>query len=326
MKSKNSLFKKPVLLATLTMLVATVAQAADEANAAAQNAKTQELNNTLLWVVVGIIAVLAITTAIIVMRTMRIYQDIVVTSIAKEQGRNPVNVLKEYRETQEADVLGGFKRFWDNAVPVEKEKDILIDHPHDGIYELDNRLPPWWLYGFYATIVFSVFYIGYYHFSKEERGQAQEYKVAMREGEAIRRIAQEREEAKINESNVTAAVDAKTIESGKNIFIAKCVACHGKAGEGTVGPNLTDEFWLHGGGIKNVFRTVKEGVPAKGMISWKNQLPAGDIRAVASYILTLKGTNPANPKAPQGEKYVETETEAPADTAKLKTATATVPQ
>ncbi len=326
MKSKNSLFKKPVLLATLTMLVATVAQAADEANAAAQNAKTQELNNTLLWVVVGIIAVLAITTAIIVMRTMRIYQDIVVTSIAKEQGRNPVNVLKEYRETQEADVLGGFKRFWDNAVPVEKEKDILIDHPHDGIYELDNRLPPWWLYGFYATIVFSVFYMGYYHFSKEERGQAQEYKVAMREGEAIRRIAQEREEAKINESNVTAAVDAKTIESGKNIFIAKCVACHGKAGEGTVGPNLTDEFWLHGGGIKNVFRTVKEGVPAKGMISWKNQLPAGDIRAVASYILTLKGTNPANPKAPQGEKYVETETEAPADTAKLKTATATVPQ
>jgi cytochrome c oxidase cbb3-type subunit 3 len=228
---------------------------------------------------------------------------------------------------QQADVVGGFKRFWDNAVPIDQEKDILIDHAHDGIYELDNRLPPWWLYGFYATIVFSVFYIAYYHFSGTDRGQAQEYKTEMREGEAVKRVAQEREEAKINENNVTTATDAKTLESGKTIFIAKCVACHGKGGEGTVGPNLTDEFWLHGGGIKNVFRTVKEGVPAKGMISWKSQLPAGDIRAVSSYILTLKGTNPENPKAPQGEKYVETaETTAPADTAKVKTATSATPK
>lgn len=319
MKIKRILLSKPTLSAALMLLVVNMAQAAEAAATnAAKDPKTQELNNTLLWLVVSIIAVLAVTTAIIVMRTMRIYQDIVVTSIAKEQGRDPINVLKEYRETQEADVLGGFKRFWDNAVPIEHEKDILIDHPHDGIYELDNRLPPWWLYGFYATIVFAVFYMGYYHFSKEDRGQAHEYKMEMREGEAIRREAQLREEAKINEANVTPATDVATLESGKTIFVAKCVACHGKGGEGTVGPNLTDEFWLHGGGIKNVFRTVKEGVPAKGMISWKNQLTAGDIRAVSSYILTLKGSNPANPKAPQGDKYVE---EIASDTAKATTPT-----
>ena len=108
----------------------------------------------------------------------------------------------------------------------------------------------------------------------------------------------------VNENTVAALTDQKSLAFGQEIFISKCAACHGQKGEGTVGPNMTDEYWLHGGSIKNIFRTVYNGVPDKGMISWSNQLRPSEIQAVSSYILTLKGTNPPNPKAPQGDKYV----------------------
>ena len=92
---------------------------------------------------------------------------------------------------------------------------------------------------------------------------------------------------------------------GELIFKSFCAACHGQKGEGTVGPNFTDEYWIHGGGIQNVFKTIKYGVPDKGMIAWAAQLKPADMQKVASYILTLKGTNPPNPKAPQGEIWKE---------------------
>ena len=191
-----------------------------------------------------------------------------------------------------------------DTVPLEKEEMILTDHIYDGIQELDNNLPPWWKYMFYATIVFSGVYIYYYHFSTNGQLQIQEYEqemvVAALETEAFMKLAAN----SIDETN-TKLSDAKGIEKGKTVFIQSCAACHGKEGEGGVGPNLTDEFWIHGGGLKDVFKTIKYGVPQKGMISWKAQLSPSSIQDVASYIKSIAGTKPVNSKAPQGEKYQE---------------------
>jgi cytochrome c oxidase cbb3-type subunit 3 len=189
-----------------------------------------------------------------------------------------------------------------DTVPVDQEEVILTDHIYDGIRELDNNLPPWWKYMFYATIVFAGAYMYYYHFSPDGQLQIEEYhqEVAIAEKEiaAYMKLAAN----SIDETNVKLS-EAKGIENGKSIFLQNCAACHGRAGEGGVGPNLTDEYWLHEGGLKDVFRTIKYGVPQKGMISWKTQLSPSGIQDVASYIMSIQGTNPPNGKAPQGEQY-----------------------
>lgn len=187
-----------------------------------------------------------------------------------------------------------------DAVPIEQEEDIMLDHDYDGIKELDNHLPPWWTAMFYASIVIAFVYFFYYQLSGTDRSQYAEYEQDMA-------IAKEQKDAYlakmanlVNENNVTLLADASSLSNGKQIFITYCAACHGASGEGGVGPNFADEYWIHGGGIKNVFATIKYGVPEKGMISWKDQMGAKDIQDVSSYILTLQGTNPANQKEAQG--------------------------
>ncbi len=196
-----------------------------------------------------------------------------------------------------------------DAVPVEEEHAILTDHNYDGIRELDNNLPLWWKYMFYLSIVCAGAYIYYYHFSGSGKLQIEEYNqevmVAEKEVEAYMKLSAN----SVDENNVKRLTDSKRLESGKVLFLQNCAACHGKGGEGGVGPNLTDEYWLHGGGVKDVFKTIKYGVPQKGMISWKTQLSPGNMQEVTSYILTLKGTHPENPKEAQGEKYEEVKEE-----------------
>ncbi|HHM20629.1 MAG TPA: c-type cytochrome [Bacteroidetes bacterium] len=196
-------------------------------------------------------------------------------------------------------------KLWKRA-PVEKEKDILFDHSYDGIQELDNVLPPWWVALFYGSIIFGVFYIGYYHFSDNAIGSAQEYEIAMKKAEKEVKAYLASQAAPVDETNVEMLTDASQLSLGESIFQSKCTPCHGQKGEGnSIGPNLTDKYWLHGGGIKNVFKTIKYGVPEKGMISWSSQLRPADIQRVASYILSLQGTNPPNAKEPQGELWEE---------------------
>lgn len=191
-----------------------------------------------------------------------------------------------------------------DSVPVEKEEDIMFDHAYDGIHELDNKLPPWWVAMFYITIAFAVVYIGYFHFSDYGMGSREVYAQEMIEAEEAVAAYLASQAEQIDETNVTALTDEAAISLGKSIYTANCVACHGVYGEGGVGPNFTDQYWLHGGDIKDLFKTIKYGVPEKGMISWKSQLRSGDMQKVASYILTFQGTNPPNPKEPQGELYV----------------------
>lgn len=184
------------------------------------------------------------------------------------------------------------------AVPIERENEIMFDHEYDGIRELDNQLPPWWVYMFYATIIFGFVYMWYYHINQDGNVQANEYKQEIVDAEVLMKQMSE----KVNENTATILTDAARISKGAELFQQNCKACHGAKGEGTVGPNLTDDYWLHGADIKQIFKTIKYGVPQKGMIAWQAQLSPSQIQEVASYIVTLRGTNPPNPKDPQGEK------------------------
>lgn len=196
--------------------------------------------------------------------------------------------------------------------PIEQEKDIQLDHSYDGIVELDNFMPPWLKYVFYMSIAFAVIYFVNYSVLGLGQNQYEEY------AEELAIAAMEEEErgesmlASIDETSVEFDSSTPTIEAGMELYAGNCAACHAMDGGGGVGPNLTDEYWIHGADIKDVFSVVKYGVIEKGMIPWQDQLSPEQMQQVSSYVLTLQGTTPANPKEPQGERY-EPEVENPLD-------------
>jgi cytochrome c oxidase cbb3-type subunit 3 len=207
------------------------------------------------------------------------------------------------------------KKYFTKAIPVEKEADILLDHNYDGIRELDNALPPWWKYGFYITIVIAVIYLFNFHVLGLGQNPTEEYNSEMENARIEHEAYEAQNKDRIDENNVPMA-DANGLAVAKEIFTTKCWACHGKLGEGGAGPNLTDDYWLHKGSLNDIFHTIKTGYPDKGMQSWDKVYNPKEISYLASYIKTLKGTNPPNPKAPQGELYTETIATPVADTAK----------
>jgi len=199
-------------------------------------------------------------------------------------------------------------RIWDkinDSVELDREEAITFNHDYDGIRELDNSLPPWWIYGFYLTIIFAFVYLIHYHVTKTGDLSAQEYKTEVAKAEAEVAAYMKTSANNVDESNVKYLDSKEDLASGRDIYLANCSACHGKLGEGTVGPNLTDDYWIHGGGIVNIFKTVKYGFSERGMKSWKDDLSPIQIAEVSSFVQSLKGTNPANPKEKQGELYVE---------------------
>ncbi|WP_445738192.1 cbb3-type cytochrome c oxidase N-terminal domain-containing protein [Mariniflexile sp.] len=193
--------------------------------------------------------------------------------------------------------------------PVEEEGELILDHNYDGIKELDNNLPPWWLYGFYISIIFAVVYMFRYQvFNGDNQYDEYNQKVAQAEIDYKEYLKTAKDLVDFN--TVELLTDASDINAGKATFEANCVACHMADGGGGIGPNLTDNQWILGGGIKNVFHTITEGGRSgKGMIAWKQQLKPAQIAQVASYVLTLQGTTPANPKEPEGDVWVDENTE-----------------
>jgi len=185
--------------------------------------------------------------------------------------------------------------------PLSEEDDLVIDHSYDGIQELDNPTPAWFMGLFYASMVFAVVYISTYHVFGVGMNQEQEYEKEMMVAENERKAYLASQADNVDENSIEPDKSAETIARGKIIFDQNCIACHGGAGEGGIGPNLTDDYWLHGGNIKDIFRTIKHGVPDKGMIAWEQQLSPAQIAQVSNYIVSLHGTNPPNAKAPQGE-------------------------
>lgn len=191
------------------------------------------------------------------------------------------------------------------SVAIEAEEDIMLDHNYDGIRELDNNLPPWWKYGFYLTIVFAVVYLVHFHISNTGKLQIQEYEDQLTEAKLQMEEYKRKSANLVDESNATVLKDEGSLTSGKSAYMDNCAACHGRSGEGGVGPNLTDDYWLHDGGIKDIFKSIKYGWPEKGMKSWQQDLGAKQIHEIASFIMSLHGTHPANAKDKQGELYVD---------------------
>jgi len=183
------------------------------------------------------------------------------------------------------------------ATPIEEESSVKLDHDFDGIQELNNPLPPWWTAGFVITILLSVFYIFYYTIQGKD-SQYDEYNREMANAKA--QIDQyKKEHHTVDEKTVTLLTDKNALEEGKAIFLTNCAACHVADGGGSIGPNLTDDAWLFGCDIKDVFKVINNGT-GNGMPPWKS-LGGNKIQKVASYVLSLQGTKPAKPKDPQGQ-------------------------
>ncbi|HEX8657038.1 MAG TPA: cbb3-type cytochrome c oxidase N-terminal domain-containing protein [Hymenobacter sp.] len=178
-------------------------------------------------------------------------------------------------------------------------RDELMGHEYDGITEYDNDLPPWWKYGFYLTIVFAFAYVGYYHVFNAGPLQTAEYAAEMQQAALLVSADADDPNKLTTYAALTAAAD---LSAGKALFVTNCAPCHGANAEGKVGPNLTDEYWLHGGEINKIYKTIKFGVPSKGMVAWKGKLSGKQILQVASYIQSVQGSKPAGAKEPQGEK------------------------
>ncbi len=205
--------------------------------------------------------------------------------------------------------------------PIEAEGEIVLDHNYDGIRELDNKLPPWWVYLFYASIVFAVVYMFRFHVFggyDQELEYEREIAAAQAEIEEYKRTAKDLIDAK----TVELLTEATDLKAGETIFTGNCAVCHKVDGGGAIGPNLTDDYWFLGGGIKNVFNTISEGGrDGKGMVSWKTNLKPSEMAQVASYVLNLHGTNPADAKDPEGEIWMDPD--APVDNVEVKQIDAT---
>ncbi len=265
--------------------------------ALAQTAQAQPsaAEQTLLFYVVSgmmvLVCLLVVVVAIYILQVMRLL-------LLKETAK--ATVAAEAKESLWVRIN---KRFIaGDMVPVEQEQALVIDHTYDGIQELNNSMPPWLKYTFSGTILFAAIYLINFFTLGLVQTSEQEYIAEMEV--AKQNIAQHQKlaAASIDENTAKLINDATALQNAKTLFDQNCKACHGGAGEGGVGPNLTDEYWIHGGDIKNVFKSIKYGIPQKGMIAWQQKLKPDEIQNVASYILTLQGTNPPNAKEPQGEK------------------------
>jgi cytochrome c oxidase cbb3-type subunit 3 len=266
------------------------------------------------YVVVGSIFMLAILVLLVAVYMLRV-----------------LNYMNQQAAQERAERLGipyvpeptFWEKLWQQSndfVPVEKEASITLDHNYDGIKELDNHLPPWWTGLFLGTIAFAIVYLLFYHVFNTLPSQQAEYdtEVAIAQ-EQLKKLQAANPVAAIDETNVEATTDALALAEGKQIFLNTCASCHRKDGGGDIGPNLTDDYWKHGGTIKDIFKTVRHGVQGTNMIAWEGVISPEKMKNVSSYVLTLRGTNPANPKKPEGDLVKpETKPKVKADTVKTQ--------
>jgi cytochrome c oxidase cbb3-type subunit 3 len=240
----------------------------------------------ILYIILGVLFFVTIMVVIVLVNAL---------SVLKQMSK-----AEDSRESKAIFSTHWWKKFGGMGISLHDEKQILIEgHDYDGIQELDNRMPPWLQSLFVATILIAIGYSVYY-FGGIGDMQIAELDKEIAQAEIDKKAYMEKVGASMDENSVTPITDAALLGQGKTIFQEKCAACHGADGGGSVGPNLTDPYWLHGGSISDLFKVIKYGVPEKGMISWEKQLSPTDIQKVASYVLSLKGTKPAQAKEPQG--------------------------
>lgn len=209
------------------------------------------------------------------------------------------------------------KKETDKNLILDDERDLLMDHEYDGIQELDNNMPPWWLYGFYVTIAFAVGYLLYYDVLGWGPSQEQEYEIEMAmAAERFGSMAQE----SFDFSQAVLLTDAASLERGREVFNAStnlCTTCHGQNAQGLVGPDLTNDYWKHGCDLESLIVSIKVGFPNRGMPAYGSTVRIGDddLVKLASYIVSLRGSNPAGAKAPDMSRSVRCEEPVPAEEA-----------
>ncbi|MFK7950144.1 MAG: cbb3-type cytochrome c oxidase N-terminal domain-containing protein [Saprospiraceae bacterium] len=300
---------KKLFLLTIGLGVSYGAFAQDVAqNSATDPYLFQKIMTTSIFIIGGIVILAAVLTLLRLSESM---SNSIVKQYLAEQGKEGETAL----ETVKAPKKPSWIQRLTAAVPVEHQEEIVFDHAFDGIRELDNKLPPWWVGMFYITIVIAVGYFFYYEVLEIGDNTFVQYKKEMAQAEEAKKARLASLGSQIDESNVKQLTDADAIAAGQAEFVAKCAACHLADGGGSVGPNLTDKYWLHGGSIQDVFKTIKYGVPSKGMIAWESQLTPIQMQNVASFILSLQGTTPTTAKDPQGELYIAEATETTDSTA-----------
>lgn len=245
----------------------------------------------LLLILIGIVILLLLLLALL------LYLLAFISTIMQRENPALANQSSWWEKFKERFVTGRLYEVGSS----EEEAKKMNDHAYDGITELDNFMPPWLQWVFISSICFAIVYFVQYTVLGTGKTGAEEYEEEL----ALEAVA-----AETRKANMLAGIDETTVVfddsdaalgAGKSIFESNCAACHAPDGGGGVGPNLTDAYWLHGGMIQDVFKVIKEGVVEKGMVPWQDQLSPEQIQQVASYILSLKGSSPANPKAPQGE-------------------------
>ena len=286
---------KYLALLAFLLLPATSIYAADD------SLTTADLQNYVGFGFIAFALVLLLIVMLVLLRTFKVLTKI----ILKNEGYTDKQIAAETNPVKAAKQEKPKKQFWNKVLslrPLSEEKDLLIEHEYDGIQELNNPTPAWFMYLFYGTMVFAVAYLLIYHVFGIGQLQYDEYKTEMAQAEIVKKQFLSKSANLVDENTVKLVTDAEVLKSGEAIFKQSCAPCHGEHAQGMVGPNLTDEYWLHGSKITQVFKTIKYGVPAKGMPTWEKQLSPKQIADVANYIKSLKGTNPANPKEPQGDK------------------------
>lgn len=286
------------LISFFTVLVGITTASYAQATAEAPTASVWDDPMLTFYVAIGFIFVVVLLVLLVAVYMLQVIN--IMTRQAAQERAQQLGI--EYKEEPSL-----WSKLWKESndfVPLEKEADIMLDHSYDGIRELDNHLPPWWKWLFYLSIVFAVVYMIFYHVTDTLPLSSQEYEseVALAQEQA-RKLQASNPVAVIDETNVTVTTDALAIADGKQTFLNNCASCHRKDGGGDIGPNLTDEYWKHGGDIKDIFKVVRRGVQGTNMIAWEGFISPEKMQNVSSYILTLKGTNPENPKKPEGEIY-----------------------
>ncbi|OWP84524.1 cytochrome C oxidase subunit III [Flavobacterium davisii] len=260
----------------------------------------------ILNVILLIFLLILITVELVLKATDKVLDTLLTEEQRKEKE------LEENLPFTETQFFKGIIQKLTRSRKVEEENELIMNHNYDGIQELDNVLPPWWVYLFYGTIAFALIYLVRFHMLGHDDQTTEfekEMTIAKVQVEEYKKTAPDL----MSKENVTLLTDAESINAGKAIFQTNCIACHKADAGGAIGPNLTDKYWVLGGGIKNVFNTIMEGGRAgKGMISWKDQIKPSDIQKIASYVLSLQGTNPAGAKAPEGDLWEEGATTMPA--------------
>lgn len=252
-------------------------------------------------VILFLIALLFLIVSLVLLKTVQIMAK-EIKNPALLPVEEPVRMM-EYSEWEASEKTS--QSIWTKLMglkPISEEKSIMMDHDFDGIVELDNPTPAWFMGLFYATIIFAVVYLLNYHVFEWSPLQDEEYAIEMKAAEVNKVAVLAKSHETIDENSVKASTDAGIIAAGKAVYTQNCIACHGALGEGTVGPNLTDDSWIHGGTVNAIFKTIKYGVPEKGMIAWEKTLTPKQTSDLSNFILSLQGTNPPNPKAPQGVK------------------------